>query len=230
MLEYNPENPLVFIHLFKTAGSSLRNIFMMKWFIERFVEHKDGEVRKDSLYVKGLTCCSDYISKLKSEGLYNPIFFGHFDETGIYKFPEECNQFMTILRNPFDIQVSAYFFIKQEKLETEHNCVEDFILKSSFAHRFSNVFTKEKMTSENYKEIIQKYFIAIGSLKNYEKSLKIFSEVLGVKYTPDLLDIKINETKKSSDYYIPNHLREEHRKLFPLEYEIYDYVNDLYEY
>lgn len=230
MLEYNSENPLVFIHLFKTAGSSLRNIFKMRWFIKRFVEHKDGEVRKNSTYVKGLTCTSEYISKLKSEGLNNPIFFGHFDETGVYKFPEECNQFITMLRNPFDIQVSAYYFIKQENLETEYNNVEDFVLNSLFNYRFSNIFTKERITSENYKKIIQKYFIAIGSLKNYEKSLKIFSEVMRIKYTPDLLDIKINETKKNSDYYVPNHLREEHMKLFPLEYEIYDYVNNIYDY
>ncbi len=135
-----------------------------------------------------------------------------------------------MLRNPFDVQVSAFYFIKQEGLDTEFNSIEDFILKSAFTHRFTNVFRKEEITLDNYKEILQKYFIAIGSLKNYEKSLKVFSDILGVEYTPNLLDIKINETKKGVDFYIPNHLREEHKKLFPLEYEIYDYVNNLYNY
>lgn len=230
MLTYKENYPLVFIHLFKTAGSSLRNIFKFEWFADRFVDHKDGEDRQDLSYLKKLTCTSEYISKLKNEGLVNPIFFGHFDENGIYKFPEECNQFITMLRDPFLIQISAYYFNKQEKIEIVFDSVEDFILKDSFGYRFTNVFSKEKLTFENYKEILSKYFVVIGSLKNYEKSLKLFAEVLNREYNPKLLDIKINETKKGSDYYIPEHLREKHRELFPLEYEIYDYVNNLYSY
>lgn len=221
---YDSNSPVVYLHLFKTAGSSINEMFK-QWFSSSFFKHKDG-----SNVVKNLTCSSDRIQMLKSKGIHNPCFFGHFNGNGTYKWPIECNQFITMIRDPLETQTSAYFYNKRKNLIQHAKNVEEYVLTTDFHYSLSNIFTKKKLELTNYKEILSKYFLCIGSLKNYKKSLEVFSNTLGFILDENLLKVRKNVSSNEDEYYVPEHLRSLHRELFQLEYEIYDYVNAFYEY
>lgn len=227
----NDKLPLVYIHIYKTGGSSINNIFR-KWYIadKRFIKHNvyanvASEVRKE-------TCTSESINQLKEQGISNPVFFGHFARYPAYTFPQECNQFITTIRDPFDQMVSGYYYSKFKKSHSvsKFPTVEDYVLKHNYNYSLNAAFEgKEKITLENFKEVLNKYFVAIGSLKNYHKTIEVFESILG-KVNGDKERI-INESPAPKQEYIkPEHLRSLHREMYPLEYAIYDYVNDYYGY
>ena len=83
----------------------------------------------------------------------------------------------------------------------------------------------------NFKNILNRFFLTIGSMKNYNQSLQNFADVLGKKLDPEYLNIKENVTIKDSNYHIPDEsYRRIHQIRFPLEYEIYEYVNQKFNY
>jgi hypothetical protein len=232
MIKFDENKPLVYLHLFKTAGSTIANFFE-HWFKGGKNHNARYQPHHDHMSKQVIRCTQENIDALKIRGIYNPVFFGHFDMTGKYKFPSDCNQFVTMLRDPFDLEVSAFYFrtaVLKDKSLPELDNVEDYILNSDFHYKFTNVFTKEELTLENYKEIINKYFIMIGSMKNYNKSLEILQDSLNLKIPENLLNLKVNERAKVEDFLSPDYLRDLHKEKWPLEYAIYEYVNNLYEY
>ena len=224
--KYSNKNPLVYLHVYKTAGSSLRNVFEV-WFGNDFVEHQDG-MGEGKQYLKKKTCTTEYIESHYKQYKSAPMFFGHFNSHN-YVWPKECDQFITILRDPFELQVSAYFYGKKIDPNFTEDNIEEYILKSDFHYGFTKVFTRETINFNNYKQILSEYFIAIGSLKNYSKTLELFSNVLNKPVKNFFFNLKANSaenTKKSIPYY----LKKIHEERFPLEYEIYNYINKLYNY
>lgn len=234
MLKFDNTKPLVCLHLFKTGGSTLARIFQQMYIPEkRFIKHNvyknaSEEVRKD-------TCRSEIIQKLNLAGIPNPVFQGHFERAPLYYFPDECNQFITTIRNPFEQVVSAYYHSKykvNQPLNKVQQDIEGFILERPYNYSLNKAFEskiKEQITSSNFRQIFKKYFVAIGSLKNFNKSLTVFEEALGKKIADKTLHINKSNAPKE-DYYVPNFLRELHREMYPLEYEIYNWVNNHYDY
>jgi predicted AlkP superfamily phosphohydrolase/phosphomutase len=231
IMKFDPLEPLAYLHLFKTAGTSVEEIFTEHWFknIARFRFH----YHEGDQGLKEIVCTSEDIKEYhpKNPKRNKPLLYlGHFNPDGSYEWPKELNQFLTMLRDPFDIQVSAFYYYKRRNREIKEKTIEEYILNSDYEYSFTKVFTKEILTHENYKEVLGKYFLTIGSMKNYKKSLENFAEVLDKKVTEECLAVKRNVNPKGEDYFVPNQLREIHRQRFPLEYEIYDYVNNLYNY
>ncbi len=219
---YDPSAPLIYLHLYKTAGTSVNQIFQT-WYGGKFIKHKDGS----NTDKRDISCTSENIKKYNISG---PLFFGHFNHDGMFEWPSECTQFITMLRDPFDLQVSAFYYAKKNGLPLHVDNVEEYVLTSDFHYSFTNIFTKEKITLNNYKEIIAKYFIAIGSLKNYEKSIKNFALQLGKPFDSSFLEIRKNVSADSKNYFVPNHLRSLHEEVYALEHTIYKYINETYEY
>ena len=131
MKKYNENDPLAYVHLFKTAGTSLQ-LYFINWFPKRYIPHRDFALEKK------IECTKENIEFLKNRTLNplpNPIFFGHFNGTGDYTYPDECSQYITILRDPFDIEVSAFYY-GTDTLNRPYceglNTVEDYILFSDF--------------------------------------------------------------------------------------------------
>jgi hypothetical protein len=102
MREYNPKDPLIAIHIPKTGGTSIRDLFR-EWFGSGLLTHYKS---KDALPTRhDLSCIQD--SNI-------PIaIYGHFNQLrnfGITQYYPMVNQFVTILRDPFERAVSRYFF------------------------------------------------------------------------------------------------------------------------
>lgn len=216
MKNYKLNEPLVYIHIYKTAGSTVRKI-IWKWLF------KEKKIIEHYVHLNKITCTSETISNLEKDGIKNPIFYGHFDYSGNYEFPQTCNQFITTLRNPFYQDVSAYFYGVQTG---DKNCINidlrNYLMKSDMYYGFSKVFTKQKLNLNNYKDVINKYFVHIGVVEKMEENLIKLSNIFQKQLSEE--DKKIRE--RTSNYFceIPYDLIDLHRKNNELEYAIYDYV------
>lgn len=106
MRAYDPGAPLIFIHMPKTAGTSVRRIFE-RWFPGALYPHYFDQAtvrrppRRD-------------LEVLQTD--HGPVvLYGHFNQARGFGIPEyypQAKQFVTILRDPFDMHVSRYFYAK----------------------------------------------------------------------------------------------------------------------
>jgi hypothetical protein len=89
------ENPtLVFLHIEKTAGTSLQNMFLDSY-NQKSVYHE----HKDTLY----RCSPSELSKYS-------VFLGHFNHDSLLFIPRKCLSVFTFVRRPKDRLYSLYHF------------------------------------------------------------------------------------------------------------------------
>ena len=105
MIPYDPDAPLLSLHVPKTAGTSLR-LMMEQWFCRENMRLHYQDHRT--------------LAPPPKYSLEGPIcVHGHFDATrgyGVDQYYPEAKQFITFLRDPFDRAVSLYFFIRSHHL------------------------------------------------------------------------------------------------------------------
>lgn len=100
--------PLISIHIPKCAGSSFSNV-LEKWLGQKFYKHYFNEES----------------NKMPPKYVLRPglCIHGHFNKErkfGIKGCYSEVDQFVTILRNPFEIAISDYFYAKRNSEEGFH--------------------------------------------------------------------------------------------------------------
>ena len=110
MREYDPYKPLIHIHLPKTGGVTVKEIYK-NWFKQGLLFHYYNEPEQ-KLPVK--------YDLEKLHNINSPIcVFGHFNKArdfGIKDYYPDVNQFITILRDPFEKAISGYFFLKKNNV------------------------------------------------------------------------------------------------------------------
>jgi|LSQX01.2.fsa_nt_gb hypothetical protein len=222
MLEYNPNKALLSIHIPKTAGSSFRYI-LTNWFGEKLYLHYFNE--RDS--------------KIPEKHILAPriCIHGHFNLKrgfGITQYYPQAKQFIAFLRDPFEILISRYFYVKMRekvgvsfrngKLISLPDNVNEFLLKEVSNPDYSpNIldYFPEVVSSHNYKDIIDKYFIMIGFLDYYQQSVKCISNLLGFP----AVDIPFKNKSERFDEINP-FLKELFISEHKLEYETYKYARE----
>jgi hypothetical protein len=118
---------------------------------------------------------------------------GHFNrkrEIGLLDYYPQAQQVITFMRDPFDASISKYFYWKTkgranqlrigrltEGSEHDYSSLDDFFSKRPKSHFLK--FFPYPVTFENYKEVIDRYFIYIGFLENYQTSLERLQVLLG---------------------------------------------------
>ena len=116
MKNYNRNETLISIHIPKTGGTSLRKI-LRKWFGEKLFLHYFNE--KD---------CSMPVKYEFASGI---CIHGHFNSRrgfGINDYYPQATQFITFLRDPFDILISRFFYEKEKKLQVILIGMENLLL------------------------------------------------------------------------------------------------------
>ena len=153
--------------------------------------------------------------------------FGHFNKKrgfGIEHYYPKAEQFITILRDPFERAISLYFYKKQKskisknQINIDIDNLRDYLL--SFRGGAFNHFPRE-VTLDNYKEIIETYFIEIGVTEHLDESMIRISNKLNKSYKPGTLKM-INVAERNER--IPLELKELAIENMPLEYAMYNYV------
>lgn len=222
MRDYDCNLPLVIVHVPKTAGTSFGEI-LRGWYGHHLLPHYYNDATDEMPHRHDLA---------HMQSLGRPLaVYGHFNRMrgfGIEHYYPQVEQFVTILREPFDMAVSAYFFMRknrahwkdQSKIPSES--LENHLLSTTAT--FLDFFP-QKVTFDNYKEMIETRFIEIGITEHLGESIERIARKLNCEYKADSLP-RLNVTER--DQEIPGFLRDAFIERHPLAYAVYRYVADSY--
>lgn len=221
MKEYDKNKPLILIHIPKTAGVTVKEIYKA-WYGERLLFHYSDGVKMPERFSLGEIHRPD-----------NPIYvYGHFNSDknfGIQQYYPEVDQFITILREPFEIAVSGFFYVKKASLDWRvrlnlpNGDLTEFI--DSWQLGLFDYFPCD-ISFDNYKAIIEERFVEIGITEHLDESMIRIGNKLGQKYLPGSLQrLNIAERDQEVSSEVKKRFVERHK----LEYAVYNYVLSKYE-
>ena len=220
MKTYEPDKPLIFLHIPKTAGVSIRKSFE-NWYQNGFFRH---------YYSNQLPPKRD----LKAEFFGNQpsVLYGHFNGGrgfGADQYYPEVSQFVTFLRDPWERELSGYFFAKKmNRLNGQFPDVADQTLEEYLLRQRTNTILNhlpKGCTSENFQEVIEHYFVEVGIVEKLEDSMYRIADKLGFTFDPAELEV-LNSTPRDQD--IPVHLKADFIANMPFEYKLYEYALSKY--
>jgi hypothetical protein len=228
--DYNPLQPLISIHIPKCAGSSF-NLILRKWFKRKLYLHYPNE-KKNQKPKKHKIKTGIFNRRLKS-GI---CIHGHFNykrNNGPDHYYPEINQYITFIRDPFEIQLSTYFFVRnvpegryrdgKPHPIIEHNyTIKEYLEKYTKSHLCS--FFPPNLNEKNFKEIINANYVYIGLADDLKTSVEKLAEKL------DFPKIEVPTVNVSPRKEI---IPEEAKEIFvdnnKLEYAIYNYILGTYK-
>jgi len=230
-MEYDKTKPLAFIHIPKTAGSSLKTV-LKQWF---------GEGLRSVYFNEKEKLPPEKIDLKDSSGAYitGLCVAGHFNRKrnmGIEQCYPEIEQYITFLRDPFEVHLSDYFYVRKLAKENRayrdgklHPIIEknmslqDFL--ENYPRSFFLNFLPVELDENNFREVLERKFIFIGIVENYDESLTELARILG----KDVGEIfHINKSDRAESLENIDDYRQEFNKNNALVKAIYDFVkNDL---
>jgi len=219
MKKFSLKDPLISIHIPKCGGSSVKSL-LKKWFGENLYFHYFDERENKP--------------PLKHDLKFNICIHGHFNKRrkiGIQDYYPTITQFITFIRDPFEMVVSRYFYIKKKEKEgffkNGHKIIlhwdlnlylETEIAKKDYRPNFLDYMPFE-LTENNYKEIIEKYFVYIGLMEDFQFSVIKLSDKLG--FSP----VEAEHLNNSVRYQtVSKEIRERFIDSHQLEYAIYNHI------
>ncbi|GAB4343811.1 MAG: hypothetical protein Kow0089_19900 [Desulfobulbaceae bacterium] len=223
---YDPGKPLISIHIPKCAGQSFAEV-LQAWFGKGYRRHYYDEIRnrppvRHDLYRRGI-----FRRKFR-KGI---CIHGHFNRErgiGVAEYYPEVDQFITILRDPFELHLSNYFFVKRLGKKAcrsgkPHPIIENDMDVETYLRRanysYITKFFPAGITLDNYREILSERFIFMGVAEKLQESVDLLADVLGF---PAVQVTEKNVSTRKED--IPPDAREEFIRNNPLEMAIYDFA------
>ncbi len=221
---YDPEKPLISIHIPKAGGTSFRSV-LQHWFGDKLFFHYFDEPKNKM--------------PEKHELLPMSCIHGHFNSSrsfGIMHYYPIVDQFITILRDPFEILVSRYYFQKKRdkagvlfrdgkplKLADDVNAfLENEIYNPDYAPNILNFFPVP-LTRSNYKKVIEKYFIFIIFIDQFQSGIDKLAKLLN--FSP----VKVSFENVSERFgQVDPSFRKKFMDSHELEYEVYNYARKIF--
>lgn len=208
-MKYNKKDPLTFIHIPKTGGTSVRNIFE-QWFGNENIVH---------CYSK------ETITNIQKQFLNksNIVLYGHFNRAN--PCIPELKQLITILREPLECSISEYFHRKRTNRLIEGR---DTLVKHICFTKHNTLTDRVSfnININNYKDVLNNKFLAIGVKEKMHKTLNLFADVLKKPCIP-LQDIPQLNVAPGYDEELVT-LTDTHKEIFYKNYKIekliYDYI------
>lgn len=218
MIAYDPSVPLIFIHVPKCAGRSVSNIFRA-WFGDQFYRHYYDERAGKMPQHRNLAD----LAKQNDPS----VIYGHFNRHrnfGVEDYYSDAQQFMTILRDPYEICLSTYFYTRKvgddwkDQTRVPRSDLETYLrtTKINMLEHFPR-----PVTQDNYKDIIEEFFIDIGTVENLADSLHRAASKLNYSFNPKMLE---NSNVTARNQIVPAEMQAQFRDQHPLEYAVYDYA------
>jgi len=231
-MNYSPNKPLISLHIPKCAGTSLTNV-LRHWFGRGLRLHYNDE-KNNCMPQKYQAGRFSFMSLRKS-----PIcIHGHFNRDrgyGVEQYYPNAEQFITVLRDPFDLHISNYFYVLQQaKLDgagayrngqmheilRENWSLDDFLKNKKTSHLLT--FLPEELTMENYREILDRKFLYVGLTEELQHTVDGLAKLLGF----DSVQVPL-ENVSSKPREVPLGSRELFEENNPLVSAIYNHVKHL---
>lgn len=219
-MRYDPDQPLIFIHVPKTAGRSVRDVFQ-GWFgaglIRHYFDEPTGRMPEihdiDARHSRAAPVC----------------VYGHFNRDrgfGVEHSYPRARQFVTILRDPFDMVTSHYYFLRrtagnwQDRSRMPGGSLAAYL--ETTRPNMLNHFPRP-VTAENYRDIVEEFFVDIGCTEALVPSLTRIAHRLGQRFDPASLPHRNRSDRDDQDAAVQS-LRALFRDRNPVECAVYDYA------
>lgn len=227
MKTYDPSSVLISMHLPKSGGTSFTDV-LKKWFWPGFHAHYYRHAQN-----KLPNRVNPIRKMLHRAGVAPLCVHGHFKDGagGVFEYYPDASQFITVLRDPLELQLSMYFYHKKRlekegslywkgnKVDMEYDNIDEWVSERGSFMLLAFPF---EINLENYQEIIHKHFIHIGVTEKLQESVNIMADKFEKK--PLTVPVK-NATIRKEE---PSNLSiERFREKHKLEYAIYEYVKHL---
>jgi len=216
MRAYDPRRPLIFIHVPKAAGTSVRAVFR-QWFGAALHEHYFDEQQHRRPPVLDL----DAIAAVGA-----PVaVYGHFNRLrgfGVEHDYPRVEQFVTILRDPYESAISHFHYLRragadwQDQSRIPQGSLRQYLLQTppNILNHFPRVLTRE-----NYREMIERDFVEVGVMEHLGESMRRIAAALGRRFDAAALP-HVNATPRPGP--VDEDLRALYRERHPLEHAVYD--------
>ncbi len=229
MKTYDPSKPIIYTHIPKCAGTSVVRL-LKHWFGSGYHKLNQDESR-DILLPRVATHDEHGVWKQNVKCIH-----GHFNHGRGYGLPyyyPEIDQYFTILRDPFDLVCSMYFFVKGRSIRGEFwyrgeqvDIRDQFPTVESYLNTFPYWLfdhLPQDITLQNYEQVLNQRFVYIGVFEDLPTSVAHLGQLLG----KEMWDIPhMNESKY--DEIIPEHLRDSFYYDYPLLKKVYDFAVSTY--
>ena len=228
---YDSRKALISIHIPKCAGSSFQRI-LKSWFKRRFRRHYHDETQNKP--PKKYTLYSSFLLKELQRDL---CIHGHFNNNrgnGVRDYYPEAEQLITVIRDPFDVHLSNYFYVKREaqnqcrgayRFGKRHPILEngwdlEGYLREAKKSYICQFFPPE-ITLDNYQQVLETQFLYIGIAEELQSSVNILAQKLNFP-NRTVPHRNVSEWTES----VPDGAREEFEENNRLEVLIYKYAKN----
>lgn len=218
MRAYDSTEPLIFIHIPKAAGTSVRKVFG-RWFGRGLHEHYFNEERNLWPPVVNLPA-------LAAQGIPLAVY-GHFNRLrgfGVEHDYPDVRQFITILRDPFEATISSFHYLRrsgsrwQDQSRIPQGSLREYMLRvpPNLLNHFPRVVTRS-----NYREQIERCFVEVGIMERLPETMRRIAAHLGRPFS----DADLPHENATAQAEQPDaELRDLHLERYPLEHEVYRYA------
>ena len=230
MKTYDPSKPVLYTHIPKCAGTSVIRL-LKHWFGPQY--HKLNQDESKDIILPRVDTQDEqgnWLADVK-------CIHGHFNHGRGYGLPyfyPELDQYFTILRDPFDLVCSMYFFVKgrsmrgefwfrgeQVDIRDQFPTVESYV--ESYPYWLYDHLPRD-LTIANYREKINKKFVYVGVFEDLKISIQNLGKVLG----KEMWDMPhMNESVY--DEIVPEQLRAKFYEDYPLLKCVYDLALETYQ-
>lgn len=219
------------MHVPKCAGSSMRHV-LRQWFKRNLLFHYHDERRNRPPARHSLT--RRFRVFRRRPGI---CIHGHFDNmrgTGVDDYYPGMDQLITILRDPFDLHVSTYFYVKNEARNSGGGAFLDGMTHPIVKNRWTLEeyletirrsilcrFLPPGLLPGNYRRVLEERFLYIGIMERFQESVDSLARRLNV---PSVCVAPVNVSPW--DEPVPAGAREEFVRDNPLEMAIFSYARE----
>ena len=232
MRNYDRNQVLISLHVPKCGGTSLRTV-LAGWYQKRFYHHEYSDK------LNQLPPRRDFRGSFRQRLLgrspgRGACVHGHFDSrrgTGVPQYYPYASQFITILRDPFEIAVSDYFYAKAKgenrfvegkrtPLAKQYRSFDQFFeLYALRSQAYVIRYMPIQITLDNFARLFDTQFVYIGVAEDMPASVNRLADRLGF---PRVAVPHVNQSPR--DEAITPGLREAFVKEHPVEYAMYEYA------
>jgi len=230
MKRYDPKRPLISIHVPKCGGTTFRAA-LKEWFPDKRL-HFHYFIDTRSARPTRIRLRKGPFGLQRRRHICIHGFFNRERGAGVFDYYPGANQFITILRDPLELHLSHYFYLRKKHPEGAvpiDGAAVPFQFESADHYldttgSYMLLHLPWPLRLDNYCEMLERTFIHIGVTERMQQSVNAFADRLG-KPKVEIERVNITARDETPSPEAVQRWRERHR----LEYAIYEYARGLNE-